>query len=406
MLPIRPVRKTQTYEEYMDFYRYSTTAITRRAQSPYAHMRRRTASFPYAKEADVQAAERFAVALAKVLAAAASVKGIAEQLADPATSRVLNRRYVDNSSPEAAEVRAEHGAPLGSCSLDIKRLAAAQISRTAYFAPDAPTTVRHGVNKLLLASRQENKELVWLAGEGMSHKAALTWLKNSINAAFSQVRAFMEKDVDTGRIRLVLEASATGAEGAFFLQDLEGNLASTTGLLIKDQPASDAQYRVNGGEWQYAPQNHVTLPAHGLHLHLLAGTADAAAFTVAPDWVHIHEKLQQLNAAVDILEERLAQSAEYINPRFLHELSRFREAFPAEDELRDSGQLNELAALLTDEHGLVPGLLALIVDMESVPAEELLNRDNTRYKRYANYLASREWYSQLPGQGLLLNRFW
>lgn len=406
MLPIRPVRKLKSYEEHLDFYRYSSVAVTRRAQQSYAHMRRRAASFPYAKEADIEAAERFAVALAKVLAAAATLRGIAEQLADPAASQALNRRAVDNGSLEAVHVKAEPGAPLGAYTLEIRRLAAPQISRTAFFAPDAPTTVRHGMNRLVLATRQENKELQWLAGEGMSHKTALTWLKNSINTVSDRVRASMEKDPDTGRIRLVLEAAATGADGAFFLQDLEGNMASATGLTIKDQPASDAQYRVNGGDWTFASENRLALPALGLHLQLLASTAKPAAFTVTPDWAHIREKLLQLNTALDALGDRLAQSADYLNPRFQRELSRIRELFPREDELEDLGHLAEVAALLTGEHGLIPALLDLIGEMESVPAEDLLNRDNTRYKRYANYLASREWYSQLPRQGLLLNRFW
>jgi flagellar hook-associated protein 2 len=405
MLPIRPVRRLKSYEEHLDFYRYSTAAVTRRAQSPYAHMRRKAASFPYAKEADIEAAERFAVALAMVLAAAATLKGLAEQLADPAASQALNRRAVKNGNPEAVQVKAESGAPVADYTLEIKRLAAPQISRTAFFAPDAPTTIRHGINRLVLATRHENKELQWLSGESMSHKTALTWLKNSINAADRKIRASLEKDPETGRIRLVLEAAASGADGAFFLQDLEGNMASATGLLIKDQTAADAQFRINGGDWQYVSDNHIILPALGLQLQLLSAAAGDAVFTVAPDWEHIREKLLQLNAAMDVLEQRLAQSADYLNPRFHRELLRLRETFPPEEELRDSGHLAEIAALLTGGHGLIPGLSALIREMESVPAEELLNRDNSRYKRYANYLASREWYSQLPHQGLLLNRF-
>lgn len=406
MLPIRPVRRLKSYEEHLDFYRYSSAAVTRRAQSPYAHMRRKAASFPYAKEADIEAAERFAVALVMVLAAAATLKGLAEQLADPAASQALNRRAVDNGSPDAVQVKAEPGAPVADYTLDIKRLAAPQISRTAFFTPDAPTTIRHGLNRLVLATRQENRELQWLSGEDMTHKTALTWLKNSINAVSDKVRASLEKDPETGRIRLVLMAAANGADGAFFLQDLEGNMASATGLLIKDQTAADAQFRINGEDWQFVPDNRVMLPGLGLQLHLLAVTGGPAVFTVSPDWEHIREKLLQLNAAMDVLEERLVQSADYLNPRFHRELLRLRETFPADEELRDSGHLAEIAALLTGEHGLVPALLALIRDMESVPAEELLNRDNSRYKRYANYLASREWYSQLPHQGLLLNRFW
>ncbi len=406
MLPIRPVRRLQSYEEHLDFYRYSATAITRRAQSPYAHMRRKAASFPYAKEADIEAAERFAVALAMVLAGSATLKGLAEQLADPTASQALNRRAVENGNPEAVHVKAEPGAPVAEYTLEIRRLAAPQISRTAYFTPDAPTTIRHGLNRLVLATRQDNKELQWLSGENMSHKTALTWLKNSINAADRKVRASLEKDPETGRIRLVLEAAASGADGAFFLQDLEGNMASATGLLIKDQTAADAQFRINGGDWQFVSDNRVILlPALGLQLQLLSATTSPAVFSVAPDWDHIREKLLQLNTAMDVLEQRLAQSADYLNPRFHRELLRLRETFPREEELRDSGQLAELAALLTGGHGLIPGLLALIREMESVPAEELLNRDNSRYKRYANYLASREWYSQLPHQGLLLNRF-
>lgn len=405
MLPIRPVRRLKSYEEHLDFYRYSTAAAARRSQSPYPHMRRKAASFPYAKEADIEAAERFAVALAMVLAAAASLRGLAEQLADPAASQALSRRTVDNSNPEAFHVKAEPGAPVGDYTLEIRRLAAPQISRTAFFAPDAPTTIRHGVNRLVLAARQGNKELEWLSGEGMSHKAALTWLKNTLNSDSGTVRASLEKDPETGRIRLVLEAAASGADGAFFLQDLEGNMAAATGLLIKDQTAADAQFRINGQNWMFAADNRIPLPALGLQLQLLSATSGPLAFTVSPDWDHIREKLLQLNGAMDVLEQRLAQSADDLNPRFHREWLRLRETFPLEEELRDSSHLAEIVVLLTGEHGLVHGLLSLIREMESVPAEELLNRDNSRFKRYANYLASREWYSQLPHQGLLLNRF-
>lgn len=406
MQPIRRVRGIKNYEEHIDFYKFTQTKKVRREQpssSPSFHQEQH---FPYAKEAEVDSAEEFAKAVVAMLGAAARLKALLEEMGSTGGSSVLERRLVRSSDERCITGEAEPGAPVGVHTVHVRRLAASQLNRTAYFAPRSPTTIDKGQNRLRITADSYSRELEWFMLPEDTHQSALTRVKNIWNESGLPVKARLETDTATGRLRLTLESRETGASHAFFLQDLKGNTATATGLLVRDQVAADAHYRVNGERWNQSPVNRIADPEHKLVMNLSALPPAAVQLSVLPDYDLIRHKLNRLTAAFGQLEQELSASASYLDPLFYRILSRLKEQFLPEltaDYL--SYDLDLLLPRLTGKEGLVQLLSRFITRMESGPAEQLLNRSNSLYKRYANYLSSLEWYSQLPAQGLLLNRF-
>lgn len=408
MLPIRPVRGMKRYEEHLDFYRFTLAKklVKERSMASGEKGAGKEPSFPYAREAEIDSAEQFAKAVAAMLMAAAALKSIVEELGGQSSASLLERRIVQSSEPDAVKARAEPGAPIGGCTIQVRQLAAAQLNRTAYFAPDAPTTAEYGRSRVRFVSGDKTLETEWFISAPDTHRSVLARFRSGWNDAQTGVRAALETDPATGRIRLVLEGQRTGAAGAFFLQDLTGNLASATGLLVKDRLAADAQYRVNGGSWSVSGENRISLPEARLHLELLQLPAEPVVLSVLPDISLIQNRLRDLDRAMDGLEQELAQSAEYINPVFAATLGHIRAGYqPAAFAALITIHFGEATSSLLGENGLIARLRRFLARMEAGPAEDLLNRGNSRYKRYANYLSSLEWYSQLPSQGLLMNRF-
>lgn len=407
-LPVRPVRGIKRYAEHLDYQRDN---LLRRSRQQEEHggdgkAPHRDFAFPYAKEAEVDSAADFAKAVAGVLTAAAGLKRVLVEFHEPGGS-VLQKRTVLSSAPEAVAAQALPGALPGTCRITVRRLASAQLNRTAYYAPNAPTTVEYGFNRLRLRYGEESRELEMLVLSGDTHRSVLTRLRNIWNEQGAGVRAALETDSGTGRLRLALEGASTGASHAFALEDMAGNLATVTGLLVTDRTASDAELRVGSGPWLAFPGNRIRLTREGLDLELLGelppGTVE---LTVKPDTDAISAKMRELSSRIRILKSKLDEAPDYINPALARSLG---DGNPEEtlERLADqvSDHYQETVEQLTAPGGIPARLRLLLARVEGSPAEELLNRGHTRYKRYANYMASLDWYSQLPSRGLLLNRF-
>lgn len=404
-LPVRPARGIKRYEDHLDYHRYARIRRDRQEEESPGKPAGRM-SFPYAKEAEIDSAAQFARAVASVLTAAAGLKIILEDFRGTGGGSILLKRSVRSSAPEAVTAEALHGAELQTFRVAVRRLASSQLIRTAYYTPNAPTTVEPGFNRLRLVTGGMSRELDLLILSGDTHRTVLTRLRNSWNENITGIRAYLETDSGTGRLRLGLEGSSPGSAHAFVLEDLVGNTAGATGLRVLDRAASDAEIRIDDGDPIVHPSNRIHLAREKLLLHLHGISQEPATLTVEPDTAAIAAKLGLLSANVLHLKSELDQAAEYINPAFVNYL----DYDTAGDRLTEMARMlyehyPEVVNQLSAPDGIPAGLSRLVSRMEQAPAEMLLNRGHTRYKRYANYLASLDWYSQLPSQGLLLNRF-
>lgn len=407
MLPIRPVRQVKRYEEHQDFYRFSVLKKSLREQSRRPARPSLPSAPPYAREAELDAAEHFAKAVAAVLHAAAHLKESVEELKDSGSGSVLRRRIARVSPPGVLEASVGYSAPVCTLQLEIRRLAATQLNRTAFFAPEAPTIIAYGPNRMRVTAGGRSTDLDWMVGVGDTHRTVLERIRHIWNYADTGIRALLETDPDTGRIRLALSERETGAAAAFILQDVLGNTGSATGLLVKDRAAADAWYRIDGGEWVTFPTNRITLPEYKLNLWLKTVTKEPALLEIVPDTDFIAIKLAKLDETISLVEKELDRSSEYMNDWYARSLQVIREKFrPDTMASRIKDQSSDMESIIGGQDGLAAELSRLLAHMEAGPAEQLLNRSNSRYKRYANYLSSLDWYSQLPSRGLLLNSFY
>jgi flagellar hook-associated protein 2 len=406
-LPVRPARGIKRYEEHLDYHRYTQAKRAKQyeeeenGKKPLSER-----SFPYAKEAEIESAAEFARAVAAVLTAAARLKLILEDFRETGRGSILQKRTVRSSAPGTVTASAFHHAVPQTLRITVRRLAAAQLNRTAFYTPNAPTTVEPGFNRIRMETGGNSRFIDLLVLSGDTHKTVLTRLRNVWNESITGIRAALESDPDTGRLRLALEGTVPGSAHAFLLEDSAGNTAATTGLLVKDRAASDAEIRVGHGAWTTHPGNRILLAQDKLQLHLHSSAMEPAILTIEPDTVSMALKLQELSDHIRMLKSQLEAAADYINPVFTRSLDH---ADAGDRMLEMAHMLNEqypqVVEQLTASDGILARLQHLLAHMEGSPAEELLNRGHTRYKRYANYLSSLDWYSQLPSQGLLLNRF-
>lgn len=422
MLPIRPVRGIKRYEEHLDFYKFSmerrrTAQIQQESQG-----RHRPPVFPYDKEAGLHAAEDLARTVAAVLGAVSALKGVLEELDESRSTSVLHKRIVLSSEPDAVTAQADSGCTIGSVQVSVRRLASGQVNRSALFVPDAPTVLESGLNRLDLRIGGQTTRIDLYIHPADQHRTVLTRLRNEIQAARTGVKAFLETDSPTGRIRLVLQSLETGTDSAFDLSDRSGNAASATGLLVADQRASHAEIRMSGDSWQSYPSNRIPLPGRQLTLQLHKLCGWPVVLDILPDARSVERKLLSLLHAVNGLEQTLHDAGDVLNPDLpdILRVAMDSESARAAGFTRSSEgawvwdgerwsrslslQYKQAVQPLTGPDSFLAKLRTLASAMEDGPSEALLNRAHPRYMRYANYLATLDWYSQLPTKGLLLNK--
>jgi len=140
-------------------------------------------------------------------------------------------------SGDAVTATASAGASTGSFAVSVTQLARAQSMASA---PVATADTSIGSGNLTIKSADGTTVLATLS-IGSSGSGTLSEVRDKINAANIGVRASLVND--GGKVRLVLNASKTGAANAFQVSADAG----LTGLtLSQTQPAQDASYSVNG----------------------------------------------------------------------------------------------------------------------------------------------------------------
>jgi flagellar hook-associated protein 2 len=140
-------------------------------------------------------------------------------------------------SGDAVTATTSTGASTGSYAVSVTQLARAQSMASA---PVATADTSIGSGNLTIKSADGTTVLATLS-IGSSGSGTLSEVRDKINAANIGVKASLVND--GGQVRLVLNASKTGAANAFQVSADAG----LTGLtLSQTQPAQDASYSVNG----------------------------------------------------------------------------------------------------------------------------------------------------------------
>lgn len=414
---ISPPDAAGSYQNYSTLFSYSAS----RADSD-SHHSRMPGKYQFALYANMLYAETAARGIAGILSSARKLQDAAERLRTDHPASAFASREAVSSDRSALRATAANGAERSSFRLQVDAVAAAQRNSGASFVRSGPTALAYGTHQLAIATNGHITNVRYDIRSTDTHEQALTRIKNAINASDSGVTAGIATDAD-GRIRLELTARETGTEHAFSIHDTNGNAVAVTGIDSIDRHAANAIYRIDGGAPVISQSNDVRLRDGDVNATLLRATASPATVQVKYAQADIAEKVKSLVNGYNDLIETTSEAGRFLNPSVMRGISqafgglqldrvgisRNKDGTLALDEskLQDSiaSRGPEVERTIGGSGGLAARLDKLAERLAASPAEALLDRRSAEYRRFANYRETLELYTQLPQDGMLLNRF-
>ncbi|MBO9610569.1 MAG: hypothetical protein J7639_31740 [Paenibacillaceae bacterium] len=375
---------------------------------------------PFTRQHAPSYAANAAQSIAAILSAAKALDSAAAPLKPDAAVSTFAKREVTSSDPLAVTATARDGAERRTIRLQVEQTAVAQRNSGASFVKLGPTSLLAGPNRFTVERNGGSTVTIeCFIREGDTHEQALTRMKRAINAAKSGINAVIRTD-DTDRIRLAVAAEATGTGQAFRLRDESGNAVGTTGIAAVDALAANARYRLDGGGPITTESNEIALEQGEIVALLVVPTSGPVTLQVRSAHATIVQDIVALGAAYNQLAVAFAAAEGIAAPQLNRMLAQTLDAgaleplglIPRSDGSLDAdrGKLHAAAvgrvAELERTIGAWAGKLSRIaLRLLASTGEALLDRGNAEYRRYVNYRPSMSLYSQLPFDGILLNRF-
>lgn len=260
---------------------------------------------------------RAAGSAAAWLTAAGRVRDAAGRLRD---ASLWTRRSVRSSDPQSITGQAPDGAPLEAFRIGIAKTARAQRNRGFELAKNARSVIEPGRHAFRLKGAGKTHPLEVEIEADDTNALALARLAGAINAAGAGVRAERREIRKLRLVWLELVGTATGARGAFELEDEDGSAVSASGIGTVAAAAEDAVFRVNGGPERTAPENRTTLERGRIRLAWRPAASGEYIVTVGFDADAI---AAEARAAVGELEAMAAihrESGGSLHPALLREL--------------------------------------------------------------------------------------
>jgi flagellar hook-associated protein 2 len=379
------------------------------------------ARYQFIRYAQETYARTSAKGIASILSAAKDVQQAASSLLDKSDS-AFGKREAESDSP-AVTAEAASGAERRSYRVQVDSVAEAQVNSGASFVPSSTTSIRSGWNELDIRTDTRTTRVSFWVNAGDTHGQALTRMRQAINGSDGGVFARTVTDAK-GLISLEITGDHAGAAQGFTVTDVKGNAVSATASHLVEHAAMDAVYRIDGGPSRTSESNRVLLDEGRVAITLRGTTANDRPATVAvkPDRDAVFGQVKELISRYNELQQQFAEAAGYVAPSVGHRIRNALVGASLDDlgiERRADGKLElderrlgeridtDYEAVVADiggSGGFAARLEKMGARLQAAPAESLLDRRNSQFMRYANYLANTELYSQLPSNGRLVNR--
>jgi len=259
--------------------------------------------------------------------AAASRKALElfRQLQDYRTSAWQQR--VVATGNEAVRGTAARGAAVRTYAVQVDRLAARQINRGFELAEHAGSVIEAGLHTLVFALDGRTAELTVAIGSSDTNGKALAGIRVALEEADIGIAAALARDKAAGTVSLVLASVAAGRAAAFRVVDAPGgSAAAAAGIASVLEPASDAEYRVDGLAPAQSPRNEVALDAGKVKLVFGAVTDSPVSVRVTVDADAVVVQTADAVDAVNGLARLAHAEAGHLNPALLPRLERAMDA--------------------------------------------------------------------------------
>lgn len=363
-------------------------------------------------------AESAARGIAAILSSAHILSSAAAPLKPDSPASTFAKREVVSSEPLAVKATATNGAERKTVRLQIEQVAAAQRNSGASFVLYGPTSLQSGMNRFHLDSNGFSAQVAFYVRETDTHEQALSRMKTAINEANAGVRAVLLHD-ENGSVRLAVSALETGTAHAFALADESGNAVAATGIAAVDTFAANAMYRVDGGAPITSESNEITLERGEITAVLKRTTQQTVMLQVRSVQAEIVAGVVSLVAAHNRLAEAFDHAEGIALPLLKRSVTQPLDGAALEQigitarsdgrfELNESKLAAAVASRGTEAERAIGQLAGKLeraaARLAAMPAETMLDRGNAEYRRFVNYRESMTVYSQLPFDGILLNR--
>lgn len=421
MRDVPSIRPVDPYMLHQEFYRHSRRDLRTRAGSD---AERQAPSFPYAKYANILYAETAAGCIATVVSAAKRLRSALDEVQSGSPLSALHKRVAHSSDESVLTAAAREGAPLGETVIEVIKLAQKQINSGPSFVRTSPTTLTTGFHRFSIQTGEAEKEISVYIYSADTNESALRRIRSSLLQFSSAIAADVVVDSRSNMIRLEVSSREPGARHAFSFIEHTGGLVAAIGIHLVDQEASNAEFRVNGGELSSSPANRVELPDRGLSVTLKQASSEGVRLSVSWDIPLLLDRMNELTEAVNGMKKAAEEAAGYVDPLIGRGVARAltnASLQPLGLSLSALGGLafdpSALRRQIEHDHNLIEQSLdnrstntlpyrldKLLRRLEAAPAEELLDRSHADFSRYANYSSTLQRYSQLPFHGVLMNR--
>ncbi|MFC5407051.1 flagellar filament capping protein FliD [Cohnella soli] len=218
------------------------------------------------------------------------------------TSILKTRQAVSSSLSASDDGRsavgsAKDGASLQSYRVKVSQVAEAQQNVGSSLNPAGQTTLRSGMNQFAIESGGRKSSIKVDIRETDTNEGALTKIRDAINGSSAGVKAAIQKDKDSGALRLELTGVQSGKDNKFTIEDESGDIVAKSGVSAIANQATDAKYSVNGGEVRSSATNEIVLEKDKVTAKLIKPDAAGSSGTM----IDVRPDVQRIVGAVKSL---------------------------------------------------------------------------------------------------------
>ncbi|WP_166240710.1 hypothetical protein [Paenibacillus turpanensis] len=386
---------------------------------PYSHA--------FARPSDESLAEETARHISMITDHMNRLYRIADTLTISSPFSVFSERTIETNHDSVISRKICRGAAQQAYVLELLTLASPQLNQGRELPISDKGAFAAGWNSFAVSYRgQAYTFSIYIFPEEES-RIVLSKLRETINRARIGLYANLHEDADHRTTRLTITGMETGSAEAYTFQDITGNVVSVSGVNHAVQPATNTEYRINGGLIEASASRRIELEPGKVEIEIGARPQDLVDLRVdmrvVLDSLKVVEALRQTVGCYNEWMQAAAAAGNAVHARAMQPLL-YSAHSPAaercgiyrtgngrlilEEKFVLEGLTGGMDSLLHEEivqsvNAWASGLCEAMEWIRSLPAEALLNGFGTHLQRYIGYSPDMDYRWLMPLHGLYFN---